>query len=103
MLPLNGTSLGTDQISGKRWKLNLTYFFPRDLPDRNQNLTYTRSAHLLLEIYRNLKFSHNHSQPASKTDYHMFCIITIIFLIMRSFVSFQGKESGQKDPMMPYS
>lgn len=36
----------------------------------HQKLSYTRSAHLLLQIHRNLGCSRNHSHNASEPDYH---------------------------------
>lgn len=68
-LPLNGTSLGFNKKSREWWKLNSTYFCSRNSLILHQNLPYTRSALLLLQIYRNLKYSHNHSHNVNKTDY----------------------------------
>lgn len=49
---------------------SLDIFFPR-YPDFQQNLTDITSTHLLLQVYTNLRCSHNHSHNASKPDYHM--------------------------------
>lgn len=67
------------------------------LPDPNQNLTYTRSAHLLRQAYRNLRCSRNHPHIASKTDSHVFCVNDYISdHEIFSFIS--GKRIWAKGP-----
>lgn len=107
VLPINGMLLEIDQKSSGWLKLSSTFFSPQDVPDLHQNLIYTTSVHLLLQICRNLRCSNKYSHNVNGPDYHMFyivsvcvCVYVYIYIITRYHLSFKERKSKQKDRIM---
>ena len=94
MLPLNGMLLEIGQKSGRWLKLNSTFFSPQDVPDLHENLIYTRSVNLLLQICRNLRCSNKHSHNVNGPDYHVFCIVSVCVCVYVCVHSYNHKISS---------